>query len=312
MYLNEVARVNEKYLTKLGKECTTYGYGYVFWREHLLERVQRLFVWHGLGDNLPQKEIDMPLYLNGHVGICHYQKELTAFNGTFSGVTKYIDEYTDYNCFSPVDSFVKRINKDIIVINNTSLRNPLLPLIHHYAVMLAHTELTLVNSLINIRSGNGIPIAKDEMQKKSIENYYNSLYRGKFDMITDKAMLGVEFGGGASATASDLKSIMEVRRDLIKSFYQAIGVRGAFEKNNNSVVNEVTSDSGLLQLNLHDMLECRQEGCRRVNDLFGTNWSVEIAPEIVNVMKVEEVADNGDNSKTNVPESTSNTDKVIE
>lgn len=312
MYLNEVARVSEKYLTKQGKECTTYGYGYVFWREHLLERVQRLFVWSGLSDTLPQKEIDMPLYLNGHVGICQYKGELTAFNGTFNGVTKYIDEYTHYNCFCPLDTFEKKINDDIIVINNTSLRNPLLPLIHHYAVMLAHTELTLVDSLINYRANNGVPIAKDEMQKKSIENYYNSLYKGKFDMIVDKSMLGVEFGGKISTSASDLKSIMEVRRDLIKSFYQAIGVRGAFEKNNNSVVNEVTSDSGLLQLNLHDMLECRKEGCRRVNDLFGTSWDVKIAPEIENVMKVEEVNKDGNNSKGNVPENTSNTNSTIE
>lgn len=285
MYLNFISNIDEKYLTRMGKESSTYGYGYVFWREHLLERVQKLFVWSGLPDTLPQKEIEMPLYLRGFVGVCDYKHELTAFNGTMSGVTKYIDEFTHFNVFSPVHSGEYTINKDIIVIDNTSLRNALLPLIHHYAVMLSHTDVTLVDALINVRDCGGIPVATTEKQKASIEQYQSDLYKGKYGTITDIGALGLQYVGGSRGTSQSIKEIWEVREKLIKSFYQAIGIKGSFEKNNNAVSDEVVSDTCLLQINIHDMLDCRKKGAEKINNLFGTSISVELAPEIVDVFK---------------------------
>lgn len=285
MYLNFIERQDAKYITKMGKECSTYGYGYIFWKEHLLERVQRLFVYKGLPETLPQKEIELPLYLKGYVGICDYKNELTAFNGTFNGVTKYIDEFTHFNCYCPIDTFTKKIGDDIIVIDNTSLRNPLLPLIHHYAVMLSHTDVTLVNSLINVRDSGGVPIAPNEKTKASIEQYQNKLYNGQYGIITDLGLQGVQFVGTSRGGEQSIKEIFEVREKLIKSFYQAIGIKGSFEKNNNAVSDEVTSDTSLLQINIHDMLECRKKGIEKVNNLFGTSIEVDLAPEILDLYK---------------------------
>jgi len=285
MYLNFIERQDAKYITKMGKECSTYGYGYIFWKEHLLERVQRLFVYKGLPETLPQKEIELPLYLKGYVGICDYKNELTAFNGTFNGVTKYIDEFTHFNCYCPIDTFTKKINDDIIVIDNTSLRNPILPLIHHYAVMLSHTDVTLVNSLINVRDSGGVPIAPNEKTKASIEQYQNKLYNGQYGIITDLGLQGVQFVGTTRGGEQSIKEIYEVREKLIKSFYQAIGIKGSFEKNNNAVTDEVTSDTSLLQINIHDMLECRKKGIEKVNNLYGTSIVVDLAPEILDLYK---------------------------
>lgn len=288
MYLNFIERQDPKYITKEGKESSTYGYFYIFWKEHLLERVQRLFVYENLPETLPQKEIELPLYLRGAVGICDYKHELSAFNGTFHGVTKYIDEFTHFNCYCPIDTFTKEIGKDIIVIDNTSLRNPLLPLIHHYAVMLAHTDVTLVNSMINVRDSGGVPIAPNEKIKASIEDYQNKLYNGKFGVVTDLGNQGVDFIGTSRGTAQNIKEIYEVREKLIKSFYQAIGIKGSFEKNNNAVESEVTSDTSLLQINIHDMLECRKRGIDKVNNLFGTDIEVDLAKEILDLYKQNE------------------------
>lgn len=302
MYLNLITGLDPRYVTKMSKESTTYGYNYIFWKEHLLERVQRLFVWKGLPDGLPQKEIEMPLYLRGFVGVCDYKHELTAFNGTMSGVTKYIDEFTDFCAFSPVDSFTKEIGKEIIVIDNTSLRNPLLPLIHHYSIMLAHTDVTLVDALINVRNSGGVPVVTTEKQKQSVDDYLNKLYKGQFGVVTDIGNLGLQFIGGSTGSAQSIKEIYEVREKLIKSFYQAIGIKGSFEKNNNAVADEVVSDTCLLQINIHDMLECRKKGAEKINNLFGTNISVDLAPEILDTFTNNGVEN--ENDKTNITDVT--------
>ena len=36
----------------------------------------------------------------------------------------------------------------------------------------------------------------------------------------------------------------------------------------------------MLLYNISDMLEERKKGCKRVNNMFGTNWSVRLSDEI--------------------------------
>ena len=266
-------------ITTLAKESCTYNVKYGYWRDALFERVMKLFVWENTGDLKP-KEIEQRLILKGHCGIAEYKGELTAFYGSFYGVTKYMDEWTNYIVRCPIYTGEKKIGTDVVVIDNNSLRNPTFELVHHYATMLAHTEVSLINCLINARDSGGVPIASTEKQKASIREYQNQLFNGKYGVVTDIGNLGVTYAGSDRKTQQDLIDIMETREKLIKSFYSDIGVRSAFEKRNNTVQAEVEADTSLLLLNLADMLKCRERDCEEVNKLFGTNWSVHVAREI--------------------------------
>ena len=279
-FLNEFLVTDEgRKITKLAKDSCTYNVKYAYWRDSLFERVMKLFVWENTG-NLKPKEIEQRLILNGHCGIANYQGELTAFYGSFYGVTKYMDEWTNYIVRCPIYTAEKKIGTDVVVIDNNSLRNPTFELVHHYATMLAHTEVSLINCLINTRDSGGVPIASTEKQKASIKEYQNQIFNGKYGVVTDVGNLGITYAGSDRKTQQDLIDIMETREKLIKSFYSDIGVRSAFEKRNNTVQAEVEADTSLLLLNLADMLRCREKACKEVNKLFGTNWSVHVAKEI--------------------------------
>lgn len=279
-FLNEFLVTDEgRKITKLAKDSCTYNVKYAYWRDSLFERVMKLFVWENTGDLKP-KEIEQRLILNGHCGIANYQGELTAFYGSFYGVTKYMDEWTNYIVRCPIYTAEKKIGTDVVVIDNNSLRNPTFELVHHYATMLAHTEVSLINCLINTRDSGGVPIASTEKQKASIKEYQNQIFNGNYGVVTDVGNLGITYAGSDRKTQQDLIDIMETREKLIKSFYSDIGVRSAFEKRNNTVQAEVEADTSLLLLNLADMLRCREKACEEVNKLFGTNWSVHVAKEI--------------------------------
>ena len=279
-FLNEFLVTDEgRKITKLAKDSCTYNVKYAYWRDSLFERVMKLFVWENTGDLKP-KEIEQRLILNGHCGIAEYKGELTAFYGSFYGVTKYMDEWTNYIVRCPIYTAEKKIGTDVVVIDNNSLRNPTFQLVHHYATMLAHTEVSLINCLINTRDSGGVPIASTEKQKASIKEYQNQIFNGKYGVVTDVGNLGITYAGSDRKTQQDLIDIMETREKLIKSFYSDIGVRSAFEKRNNTVQAEVEADTSLLLLNLADMLRCREKACEEVNKLFGTNWSVHVAKEI--------------------------------
>jgi len=300
MFLNDVIGIDtDDNIGKLARESVTFSAFYDYWRDELYERVMRLFIWTGTYDNktkkgIKPKEIEQRLLLQGNCGITilDKDKELTAVFGSYYGVSKYLDEKPFYNYRCPIESGSREINKDIIVIDNNSLRNPTYDLVHHYAMLLAHNEVTLVDLLVNARDCGGVPVAKTEKQKNSIKAYLGKLFNGQFDVVTDTGMLGVEYAGSDRKTAQEVIDIYETRERLLKAFYSDIGVKSAFGKRSNTVEEEVESDNSLLLLNLSDMLKCRQEGADSVNQLFGTNWSVSIAKELNYGNENEEVVVN--------------------
>jgi len=277
-----------KILGKYARASGTFNSCYKYWSEQLFERVMRLFVWENTDadkdkktiDKLP-KEIEQRLILKGHCGITDkLDSEPTAFFGSFYGVTKYHDEWSHYTVHCPVYTGQFEIGKNIVVIYNDALRNPIYPLIHHYSILLGHTDVTIINELINYRDSNGIPIAQTEKQKASIEDYQKKRFNGQYGAVTDIGALGIEYAGATIGSTQSLRDTFETREKILKSFYSDIGVRSAFEKKNNSVTAEVEADTSLLLLNLSDMLKYRQMGADAVNAMFGTNWSVHIAEEI--------------------------------
>lgn len=292
MFLNDYIQIDSekgKKISKLARESSTFNAFYEYWRDELFERIMRLFVWENtytLKNNkivgIKPKEIEQRLLLQGHCGITKILNEddLTAMFGHFFGVAKYLDEKPKYMVRCPIYSGERTIGEDIVVIDNNSLRNPAYELVHHYAILLAHNEVTLVTTLVNARDSGGIPVASTEKQKASITDYQGKIFNGQYGCVADLGMLGVNYAGTDRKTGQTLTEVVLTRERLLKSFYSDIGVRSAFEKKSNSVEAEVEADTSLLLLNLADMIKMREEGAEAVNKMFGTNWKVHIAEEI--------------------------------
>ena len=282
MFLSELKKEQDSNeIFTYAKQSCTYKAYYEYWIEQLFERIMRLFVWENTDDVEP-KEIEERLLLQGHCGITKIlgEKELTAMFGNFYGVSKYVDDKPYYMVRCPLYSGSRTIGKDIVVIRNNSLKNSTYSLVHHYATLLAHNEVTLVDTLINVRDGGGIPIATTEKQKQSIIAYQSKVFNGQYGVVTDIGNLGLQYIGSDRKTHQNIMDIVATREKILKSFYSDIGVRSAFEKRSNSVEAEVEADTSLLLLNLSDMLDSRKKGAEEVNKLFGTNWNVHIAKEI--------------------------------
>ena len=290
-YLN---RLGDK-APKLAKEGGTFADGYNYWKELLFERSVRLFKWSNTGV-VPPHEIETTLMFNGSGGVTNkYKGILSIFNGWYAGEpTQYFDRYESYSIYSPVFSGIYKIGKDIEIIRNTALMTSVYPLVHRYAIMLAHTETSFVNTLINGRDSGGIPIASTEAQKKSIESYRKSLCNGQVTSILDPAFNGVQFLSVDKNTVLNIKELIEVRENLLNAFYNDLGVKTAWNKKGNMINEEVEANNSMLLLNISDMLEQRQDGAERINKMFGTNWSVDISPEIKLIME-----DNGDGENDN-------------
>ena len=272
----------KRHLTEWDLEACTYPAFYRYWRENLFERIIRLFVWENTG-KLDPKEIEERNILQGFCVISQMpnEEELTAFFGSMFTPTKYYDEFKQVNINCPIYSGVRTIGEDAVIINNSALRNPSYMHVHHYAIMLAHTEVTLVDMMVEARDSGGVPIVKNEKQLQSVRSYLKKKFFGKIgDAVTDSGFMGIEFAGTNKQTNQDVQAVLETRNKLLRCFYSDIGVRATFEKRSNVNSLEVDGDTSMLLLNISDMLRQRENACKEINRMYGTNWSVHVAKEI--------------------------------
>ena len=282
MYLNTWLDWTGIDISQYARENSTYSAFYFYWRDELFSRVMRLF--KEKTDPIPTKEIEIRLMIQGHVGIAPLKysgkTELTAFWGVPNGIGKYRDELPFYSCRCPVWSGNLKVGDEVIVIDNNILRNPLYDMIHHYSILLAHNEVTYIHTMVNARSANGIPIASTTKQKKSIKEFIGKVFNGQYDVVTDIGNMGIDYAGAHTGTAIGADELWNARERILASFLSDIGVKTGLDKKSNSVVDEVNAGTPSMLINLKDMIESRKEGFERVNNRFGTNWTVELNEDL--------------------------------
>ena len=271
-YANNINKKDEKEELKLDKSIQ-------FWKEALFEKAIRIFVWDGLP--FPQKEIEIRLLLNGFCGFLKdAQAGIMVATGSMSGVTHYYDEFTQFTYAAPkAFGGTKKIDSECVIINNTALRNPLYPLIFRYACLLAHTDISIKCALINMRYTD-LFSTDDESTAENVRAVREKIYNGDYDCIVDKSIISSLDNKANSATGNmTVKDALEVKTELLKSFYNEIGVRYVRDKKERMISDEIENDEQMLLLNINDMKYQREKACKKINELFGLNVSVKLSPE---------------------------------
>ena len=261
----------------------------------LIEKIVRIFEWKGLP--FPQREIEMRLITAGYCGFVKDEllDYMVAYGG-MSGPTQYFDVFKDFTYSAPLaKGGTKKINKECVIINNTALRNPMNAFIKRYAILLAHCDVTLVMSLVNLRTKN-IIATDDQGTADSYKEMFKKFYKGEFSALIDKGLLGSADGGlnNIALPTSGNIGVMEcidAKNEIMRMFYNDIGVRYTRDKKERMIESEVENDQQLLLFNINDMLRQRENACKKINELFDLNISVKLAPEF-NIIDRKEVGTN--------------------
>nr|DAP68123.1 MAG TPA: upper collar protein [Caudoviricetes sp.] len=295
MFLNNyTSKIAEKLLLKETELELQLPQSVNYWIEMLFEKIVRIFEWKGLP--FPQREIEMRLITTG---FCGFVKDdlldyMVAYGG-MSGHTQYFDVFKDFTYSAPLaKGGTKKINKECVIINNTALRNPMNVFIKRYAILLAHCDVTLVMSLVNLRTKN-IIATDDQGTADSYKEMFKKFYKGEFSALIDKGLLGSSEGlNNVALPTSGNIGVMEcidAKNEIMRMFYNDIGVRYTRDKKERMIESEVENDQQLLLFNINDMLRQRENACKKINELFDLNVSVKLAPEF-NIIDRKEVGTN--------------------
>ena len=150
--------------------------------------------------------------------------------------------------------------------------------------------------LINLRDTNTYS-AKDEGTANSIKKMQEQRYKGVDGVIIDSDIISKDSVTNLTPSMSTNHSVMDcidARNEILRSFFNEIGVKYTRDKKERMVESEVESDNQMLLFNINDMLRCRQEASEKINSIFGMEVKVELSPEFKIIETNESEVDNNE------------------
>ena len=278
--------------------------GYFYWRFKLLDITMRIFQYNNLPESIPQEEIEKRLMQTGHCSFIQHPKfGLVVCNSWLYGYDVY-GRFRYANFFNPFQGFIqngflgmaKEIDKDCAVIYNTVnekyLYQPLqgmdnfMQTVNRYARNLADIESSINLAIINSREPY-LLTAGNQQIKDSIIDVFRSIKRGEQKVVVDDDILkNVQSLKAHDIVTGFLKELMEQRDFLIKQFLAEIGIYTQAQKKERLIVGEIDQEQRNMKLFIYSMLKEREEGLERVNNLYGTNITVELNTELYDMTKL--------------------------
>lgn len=245
----------------------------------MLNKTTRIFKYSNLPKTIPQKDLELILQCNGFaIWGKDNNGDLYVYQGSLGG------EPNPY--YLPTLAIVAnpslRLNKtyvideDCVVMLNDEMYQGLLPVINKYASLIIEGELSIKQALINAR----IPVivtADNDTTFKSAKNFFEKIVKGEdFGVVsTTDFFEGIKTQDFTKEV--NIKELVEALQYIKGSFYNEIGLNSAFNLKREYIGEaEATLNEDILYPTIDTMLKNRQNALDKINEMFGTNISVEL------------------------------------
>lgn len=247
--------------------------------EIAFNKTMAMFKYHNLPDSIPCYELENLLQKNGFACVAKVESELYAFDGGLGGEPDVYYRPTICTVANPALNLNKNfvINKDCIIVKNDSNLVGLSHTISKYNTLITENEITMLIALINSRM-SVIFSGSDSATKTSAEQYLNMIKQGKLGVISDNAFLeSLSINMGNNTRNNVFEDLIRLNMYLKASLNNAIGLNSnTAMKKERLITAEIDVNNTSLYPLIDDMLECRRIGVEKINELFGTEITVEL------------------------------------
>lgn len=245
-----------------------------------LAKTQSMFVYEGLPDSIPQKELERLLQTRGNAFVTSVDGVLYALSGGKGGEPDVYGRATLYTVANPALKLNKTydIQKDGVLIENDSNGESLLPLIGRYAVL--HTDgLISLNTASILTRITMLISASDDKTKQSAEEFLRKIQDGDFSIIGENAFFkGVNMQTAPTTNSVYITQLIELIQYYKASMYNELGLNANYNmKRERLNLGEVSMNVDVLLPYVDNMLKERQDAVGKINAMFDTEISVELS-----------------------------------
>lgn len=244
---------------------------------YMLNRVMQMFDYTNLPDTLPKKMIELYTMVNGHAVVVKHEGNLYVCFGGFAGEP---DEYYVPKQYIVANPYLKlfktyTIGEDCVLLKNDTMLYGLMPLFRRYASALVENDLTMNMVDINSRIAALID-APDDATRVSAEKFLSDMEEGKNGVIASSAFFdGIRAQPYGEHNYQRLTDLIEYQQYMKASWFNELGLNANYNMKREAITsNESQLNDDMLLPLIDDMLECRQTAWNEVNEMFGTDISV--------------------------------------
>ena len=264
-----------------------------------LIRTQKMFKYSDLPKTIPKEQLELLLQRNGYAVITKVNGELYAFYGGLGGEPNEYYLPTIATVANPALKFSKSmvIDKECVVIKNDVMFMGLMPLIQSTSYLLAQADISFKYALINGRM-KAIVTAPNDETKASLDEMFRQIEKGSsLKVVVDDDLMN-ELKVSPYGSNDNGIDIIELKQYIIGSFYQKLGIQSNFNMKREALNSaESALNDDILYPLIDEMLEERQKGVEKVNELYGTNISVELSSVWKQLRDQEEQAVNNEDKE---------------
>ena len=264
--------------------------------QYMLDRTTEMFEYDGLPDTIPATALERMLQTIGYVVIAKvgdciprglgpdFLTDNVSTDYPFALYGTFGEAPDPYMCprtvvvsnpgFNPPLSRQYTINKDCIIIRNDLEYLGLLPLHRRYAWELTEGTISLRSAMINLREQTVI-VAKSDSAYESALEYLRQKEAGELGVIMDKPLLGDSQVFDSTGRANGVIQLIEGIQYLKASWFNELGLNQAFNMKREYLSSEeIAANNDILLPLVDNMLRCREDAIKRVNEMFGLDISV--------------------------------------
>ena len=252
--------------------------------QYYLARLQSMFKYTGLPDSVPAKWLEHYLLVNGSCAWVMDGDDLIVTTGGWGGIPDRYYIPTEYIVANPyVKESTRRtytLGEDCVVMRNDTYVQGLMPMLTKYCSQLVENDITMNTADILSRAMLMITALNDN-DKQSVELWLKKLRRGELSAMGELPAMAGNQDRSINITpfqqvAGTLTDLIEYHQYLKAGLFNELGLNSNYNMKRESInSNESQLNDDALHPLIDDMLKMRQEGLKEVNEMFGTNISVE-------------------------------------
>lgn len=246
---------------------------------YMLARTQSMFAYTGLPDTIPARALERLLQTQGYCYITEHEGALYALHGGLGGELDVYGEPTQITISNMALKLSKTydIATDGVLMQNDSYKLGLLPILKKYGALISENTLSMRTVDIILRMVCLIS-ASDDKTHTSAEKFISDIENGKISAVGESAFFdGVKIHSVANSQ-NYLLQFMELEQYLKASCFNEIGLNGNWNTKREYIGQQESAlnDDFLLPL-VDDMIKSRQEAIDRINEMYGTEITIDYA-----------------------------------
>ena len=251
-------------------------FSYYYYKLMLVAR--SLFEWENLPNNMDERWIEKYLFTSGK---CIFYKDPTM-GFMVAGLAQQgsINCYGDPTSVWPVaENYTyngeKLVNgENCYVIRNNDLMLPNFPIIRHYAYKLCNIDRAIDTNVEAVKTP--IIVRSSEKQKLSLKNAINQRKDNEpVIWASDLADINEMVDTLTTNAPIVFPQLQTQKHMILNEVFTDLGINNAnMDKRERMVANEVEANNEQVKACEDVMLKARQQACKEINRIFGTNISV--------------------------------------